>query len=202
MSARHHIYIGPTPTPEEMAARRRRLLGPAKVVNLHRPAAIRPQEPHDAHVDAYRDYLDRQARSGSPIAFLRYLCRVNDVSYETIIGRSRACEVIAVKHRLIWEVRQQFPDASLSQIGSAFGGMDHTSVLHALKKNGHVTVVSEDIEEKVKRALEMREAGMHRLQIAAEIGCHEDTVRMYLNPDYRRRRRESNRRHRQRKAGK
>lgn len=200
MSARHHLDIGPMPTAEEMAARRRRLLGPAKVINIHRPP--KQEQPHDAHVTAYREYLDRHSHSASPIAYLRYLCRINNVSYDTIAGRSRACEVIAVKHRLIWEVRQQFPDASLAQIGRAFGGIDHTTVLHALKKNGHVTATSEDIEDKIRRALALREAGMHRLQIAAEIGCHEDTVRLYLNPDCRNRRRESNRRHRQRKAGK
>lgn len=195
MSARHQIAIGPIPTAEERAARHKRLFGPAKIINLARRPAEATQEPADAHVIAYREYLDQLAGAASPTAYLRFLCRLHSVSYDTIIGGSRACTVIAMKHRFIWEVKQKFPRLSMPQIGRVFGGMDHTSILHALRKGGQASPRNTQFTEREAHAKAMRAAGAELTEIAAELGCHKETVRYYLDPEYRARRREKNRRY-------
>lgn len=55
------------------------------------------------------------------------------VSYEDILGRSRARHLVAARHEAIYEVRKRRPHLSLPQIGRIFK-RDHTSILHALRQ--------------------------------------------------------------------
>lgn len=55
------------------------------------------------------------------------------VSYEDILGRSRARHLVAARHEAIYEVRKRRPHLSLPQIGRIFK-RDHTSILHALRR--------------------------------------------------------------------
>lgn len=56
------------------------------------------------------------------------------VSEAEILGRSRAKKIIAARHEAIWRARKERTDMSLPQIGRAFGGLDHTSILFAYRK--------------------------------------------------------------------
>lgn len=55
------------------------------------------------------------------------------VSYEDILGRSRARHLVAARHEAIYEVRKRRPHLSLPQIGRIFK-RDHTTILHALRR--------------------------------------------------------------------
>lgn len=51
-----------------------------------------------------------------------------------LIGKGRRAEIVQARYAAIHAVRQAKPHFSLSQIGSAFGGRDHSTIFHALRK--------------------------------------------------------------------
>lgn len=51
-----------------------------------------------------------------------------------LIGPARRAEIVRARYAAIYAVRQAKPHFSLSQIGSAFGGRDHSTIFHALQK--------------------------------------------------------------------
>lgn len=51
-----------------------------------------------------------------------------------LTGPARRAEVVRARYAAIYAVRQAKPHFSLSQIGSAFGGRDHSTIFHALQK--------------------------------------------------------------------
>ena len=60
-------------------------------------------------------------------------CAELGASYEDVVSKSRRKDIIAVKHQLMFEVWQKF-SPSYPALGRVFGGMDHTSALHAVRK--------------------------------------------------------------------
>lgn len=81
------------------------------------------------------DPLDRDR----PIkAIILDVARQHGVSVEDIKGPCRAVFLVAVRHQVIVRVYlAHHPKMSLPQIGRAMGGLDHTSILFAVKKAGH-----------------------------------------------------------------
>lgn len=57
-----------------------------------------------------------------------------DITFEDLKGPRRARKFIIPRHLAWYEVHRQRPDMSYPQIGRAFGGFDHTSILSAVKK--------------------------------------------------------------------
>jgi hypothetical protein len=55
-------------------------------------------------------------------------------SIEDLKGPSRCAPLVAARQFAIWRVRKECPHLSLPQIGRFFGGRDHTTVLHAIRK--------------------------------------------------------------------
>lgn len=56
------------------------------------------------------------------------------VPYREIVSSSRMRPIAAARQVAMYEVRTRRPDLSLPQIGKLFGGRDHTTVLHAVRK--------------------------------------------------------------------
>lgn len=56
------------------------------------------------------------------------------VPYREIVSGSRMRPIAAARMVAMYEVRTRRPDLSLPQIGKLFGGRDHTTVLHAVRK--------------------------------------------------------------------
>lgn len=201
MSARHQIAIGPIPTAEERAAIYRRLRGPAKVINIHQAAKVaveQPREPADAHVRTYEAFTAANAKSFSAASYFRFLCEACSVSYEIIRKPCRLRQIVSVKHWMVAQIHQRYPNMSMPEIGKLFGGLDHTSVLHALRKHGYRCGNRNALtQDKVDQIIALHANGYGKYHIAEIIGCQADTVRAYLDPEFRDRRREWNRKQRQ-----
>ena len=54
---------------------------------------------------------------------------------EEITGASRNAELVRVRHEAMWKARQERPDLSLPQLGRLFGGRDHTTILHGVRRH-------------------------------------------------------------------
>lgn len=62
------------------------------------------------------------------------LAEFPDVSWKDISGIRRHQRLITPRHKCMFEVSRQRPDLSYPSIGRIFGGRDHTSILHAVRK--------------------------------------------------------------------
>lgn len=60
------------------------------------------------------------------------------VSVHAILGSDRFRWLVAIRHEAIVLAATLRPDLSLPVLGKAFGGKDHTTILHALRKAGVV----------------------------------------------------------------
>lgn len=57
-----------------------------------------------------------------------------DVTWEEVKGIRRQRNLVTPRQLCMYEVARQRPDLSLPRIGRIFGGRDHTTVLHAVRK--------------------------------------------------------------------
>ena len=64
---------------------------------------------------------------------LRAVARHYSVSVEGLVGRSRRKEVVQARHVAMYLAREE-TSGSLPKIGQAFGGRDHTTVMHGIDK--------------------------------------------------------------------
>ena len=82
--------------------------------------------------------LDPLDRDRPVKAILLDVAREHGVSVEDIKSPCRAVFLVAVRHQAIARVYlAHHPQMSLPQIARAMGGLDHSSILHAVRKSGH-----------------------------------------------------------------
>jgi len=60
----------------------------------------------------------------------------SDVTVADVMGRSRYQYIVDVRHLAMVEVSKRFPWMSYPQMGRLFGGRDHSTIMHALRKFG------------------------------------------------------------------
>lgn len=56
------------------------------------------------------------------------------ITYADVIGLSRSFRTVEARHTCIYALRKARPDLSTTWIANLFGGRDHTSILHAIRK--------------------------------------------------------------------
>ena len=89
--------------------------------------------------EALKDMLDANAgRRATPENIMRLVCDRYGISMEDFLSRKRNQE-IAYPRKIAMYLVREMTDISLSSIGEAFGGRDHTTVLHAWR------TISEDM---------------------------------------------------------
>jgi hypothetical protein len=106
-----------------------------------------PRIEFNAHVIAYRRYLliqemDEGENDRNPIVERRFVSDIvrevltafPGVSVEDLKGSHRNRYIVKARHRAMYEVYMQRRDMSYPAIGRWFGGRDHTTILHAVKK--------------------------------------------------------------------
>lgn len=174
---------------------RTRLRGPSKVVNLHRPAPQRPAIDENAHVLAYREFVAAKAiQCSSPRGYMRFRCFEIGFSFDDLISKSRKRAHVAVRHKIIAEVKERFDHLSFPQLARLFGGLDHTSIIYAMKKHGYQTGGHYRLSAATVAAIrEMHAAGATSKEIGQHFGCAANTVRMHVEPGFKDRQREWNR---------
>lgn len=62
-----------------------------------------------------------------------YVCKIYNMQYDDIVGKKRP-KNIAMARQVAMYLCRKITDASLPKIGQAFGGRDHTTVIHAYEK--------------------------------------------------------------------
>ncbi|MCP8895328.1 hypothetical protein KYK29_10320 [Shinella daejeonensis] len=122
------------------AAVRRRLLSPSvrpriasapEIRSTLKPARYRE---YDAHVKAWQRW---KASAGSPLKnYIVSRCDELGLSYEEMIGPRKTDEIARARHMLMWEIKTHVkPSISLPELGRLFGGRDHTTALHGVRRH-------------------------------------------------------------------
>ena len=102
----------------------------------------------DTHVVAYRMWLvsevnrlkappvvgEPRGRRSVVEIITEVLADYPGITIDDLKGPRRSRKLIVPRHIAMYEVHKQRPDLSYPQIGRAFGGRDHTSILSAVKK--------------------------------------------------------------------
>lgn len=171
------------------ASVRKRLLRPANAFRapapLPAPEPIRPKPrkpiQQNDHVLRWQWHL---ASQHSPAGHIARRSAELDVPIEEVKSRCRIAKVTKAKQLIIWEVHTIWPGLSLKAIGRLFGGLDHTSVLAALRKYGHETKAPRRFTKaEIRKMQTLHAAGATNADIAKVLGCHTDSVRRYTDED-------------------
>jgi len=88
--------------------------------------------------EALKDMLGKVDRRVTPDGIMRLVCERYGISRDDFLSRKRNQE-IAYPRKIAMYLVREMTDISLSSIGEAFGGRDHTTVLHAWR------TISEDM---------------------------------------------------------
>lgn len=96
----------------------------------------------DNLINAHEQAINRLTKSDDEIAGRRPVKEIissvledfPDVSYAQVIGASRSVPIVEARHTCVYAVHKARSDLSLTQIGNLFGGRDHTSILHCIRK--------------------------------------------------------------------
>jgi len=98
-----------------------------------RPRLVGPETAqHDDHVTTWRRYLMETGFSPRK-RFIRERCIDFGVSYDEVVGPSRYKRLVWPRQVIMFELKERF-DLSLPEIGRMFGGRDHSTCLHAIRK--------------------------------------------------------------------
>lgn len=81
-------------------------------------------------------------------------CAEEGLSYQDIVGPNQSRRLAHPRQRFMWVVRKAKPNASLPEIGRRFGGRDHTTVMHGLRKVDSRLLAGPEEGEKVKALLD------------------------------------------------
>lgn len=60
------------------------------------------------------------------------------VSEDDIVGPTRRAVIVTPRHIAFYLVKRDFPTFSLGKIGKIFGGRDHSTALHAIRKGAEM----------------------------------------------------------------
>lgn len=84
--------------------------------------------------------LDPEQMAREPKRIISRVAEAFGLTYADVVGPSRTTPVLRARLAAIAAVREAHPGWSLPRLGRAFGGRDHTTMLHALRKIERVGV--------------------------------------------------------------
>lgn len=75
-----------------------------------------------------------ESKTAPHIKWLKKRCRDFGVHFRDIKGDRGSPQLTIIRMRLYWEMKKEFPKMTFLEIGFAFGGRDHSSVHHGIKR--------------------------------------------------------------------
>lgn len=85
--------------------------------------------------EALKDQLDGGNKRELSIPYIQEVVAAHyNLSVEDLNGRKRTKNIVFPRQIAMYICRKVLPDASLPQVGTAFGGRDHTTVMHSCDK--------------------------------------------------------------------
>jgi chromosomal replication initiator protein len=110
--------------------------------------------PYDVELikDSLRDLLALQDRQVSLDNIKRTVAEYYKIKSSDLLSKRRSRSV-ARPRQLAMALSKELTNHSLPEIGDAFGGRDHTTVLHACRKIKELRETSTDIREDYKNLL-------------------------------------------------
>ena len=78
-------------------------------------------------------FPERTARPISIPSIQKEVCRYYNITHAELVGNKRKQNIVFPRHMAMY-LCQELTESSLPQIGKAFGGKDHTTVMHAVDK--------------------------------------------------------------------
>jgi len=152
---------------------------------VYRPKPVYPvRMDADAHVWTWREHLTSE-RSGARVSeYIKARCYQLGVSHLPVIRKGSRKKIhVKPRHLLIHEVHVRYPAMSYTQIGQQFGGMDHTSILNALRKYGHVcSSVGKVTPEMADEMRRLYAEGVEKNEIGRRLGVSGTTVTSHVDP--------------------
>ena len=85
-------------------------------------------------LDQYRSAIKAVDRTGNATAIIKLISAAHAIPVKEIKGQSRVKIVANARHHAMYEVYRLCQHLSLPRIGEIFGGRDHTTVLHAVRR--------------------------------------------------------------------
>ena len=73
--------------------------------------------------------------SGSAVTIIKEVAGEHGLTPADLVSKSRLPRIVEARNDAICRLRLEL-DMTLQSIGSAFGGRDHSTILHSLRKNG------------------------------------------------------------------
>ena len=101
---------------------------------------------------------DREQRAITPVAILEATSRMFDFSVEDICGQSRRRPLVTARQIGMYVCRE-LTDLSYPAIAEVFGGRDHTTVIHAVRKIETLMKERRQIYDQVTELIETIKAG-------------------------------------------
>lgn len=131
---------------------------------------------HDWHVRAYIEW-----KGNEPLGYLKMRCREMDLAFEEIASKGcRKKIIVRPRQTLMCEVKTTYPHLTLPAIGRLFGGFDHTTVIHSLRKGGmdaaEFAKIKRNADLEAGKILVMLRAGKSQEEIAQAIGFSQTAV--------------------------
>lgn len=160
-----------------------------------RPLWARERITFEAHVNEYRRAMINFVSPRK--AFVIERAREFGFTLAELTAKSRRTDLVYARQMIMMEVKDKWPEISLPELGRLFGGFDHTTILHALRRaedyrSGKTQphVVTKRVKSKGVYGMHKRikpevqdkmvvmflEWGMTRSEIAEEIGIAYKTV--------------------------
>jgi len=79
----------------------------------------------------------------------KVVCKFHDLSLEQLLSRNKT-KIIAETRQIAMYLSKEMTSHSLPEIGDSFGGRDHTTVLHAVKKITELKNNNKDLDVQIQ----------------------------------------------------
>ena len=109
---------------------------------------------YDLAVEALKDYFGKNIIAKNKIDLLqKIIADTYNITVEDLKGKKRDAE-IAVPRQIAMYICRKHINESLPKIGSEFGGKDHTTVMHSVKKIETLIKKDKKLEEEINKIID------------------------------------------------